>query len=275
MQNWRSRINTIIEGTETPAGKLFDIILLWAILLSVLAVTLESVQTFRLEHGLLLRRIEWFFTVLFTIEFCLRIVSVKKPFKYIFSFYGLIDIISILPTYLSFFVSGSQSFAIIRTFRLLRVFRVLKLFRFMGAAENLRHGVRTAMPRIIVFIGAILSVAMVVGTTMYIIEGHESGFTSIPTGLYWAIVTMTTVGYGDIAPQSVLGQTIATMLMIAGYGIIAVPAGIASVTIARAADSKNKSAMKSAGSHCETCQVSHFEHAAKFCKFCGNRLVEN
>jgi len=234
----KRRIYIIIFGSNTPAGKAFDVGLLIAILLSMLAVTLESVQFIKEGYGMAIRVFEWVITILFSIEYALRIYCSPRRRHYIFSFYGLVDLISILPTYLSIFIGGSHYVTIVRGLRLLRVFRVLKLTHFLGEAYVLRQALRKSLVKITVFIGTVMVLVFIIGAVMYLVEGPENGFTSIPTSIYWAIVTLTTVGYGDIAPQTVAGQTIASIVMILGYGIIAVPTGIVSVELSRAEKSR-------------------------------------
>ncbi len=230
----RKKLYHIIFESDTPAGKAFDVALLVAIMLSIVAVTLESVQQISQQYSQEIKIIEWFFTIIFTLEYLLRIYSAPKRLAYIFSFYGMVDFISILPTYLSLFITGTHYVLVIRGLRLLRVFRVLKLSHYLGEAEILRSALRQSAAKIIVFIGTVITLIFIIGALMYLIEGPENGFTSIPVSVYWAIVTLTTVGYGDIAPQTVLGQTIASIVMILGYGIIAVPTGIVSVELSRA-----------------------------------------
>ena len=226
LSNWQLKLHEIIYEADTKAGKWFDILLLIAILLSVATVMLESVNSIAEQYGEELRIIEWTFTVLFTLEYIARLISIGKPLKYIFSFYGIIDLISLIPTYLGIFISGSHTLAVIRTIRLMRVFRILKLAQFISEANILIKALKASRAKIVVFLFAVLSLTFILGTLMYLLESPESGFTSIPTSIYWAIVTLTTVGYGDIAPQTVLGQTLASLIMIIGYAIIAVPTGI-------------------------------------------------
>ena len=230
----KEKLYHIIFESDTPAGKAFDVALLVAILLSILVVTLESVRWIMTDYTEIIKGAEWFFTAIFTIEYALRIYCAPHRMRYVRSFYGLIDFVSILPTYMSLFVAGTQYAMIIRSLRLLRVFRVLKLTHFLGEAEVLRKALHQSMAKIIVFIGVVLTLVFIVGALMYLIEGPKNGFTSIPTSVYWAVVTLTTVGYGDIAPQTVAGQTLATIVMILGYGIIAVPTGIVSAEMSRA-----------------------------------------
>jgi voltage-gated potassium channel len=229
----------VIFESDTPAGKAFDVALLIAIVMSILVVTLESVSWIRVDYSALIKTAEWVFTVLFTIEYALRIYCAPRRLRYVRSFYGIIDLISIIPTYLSLFVAGTQYALVIRSLRLLRVFRVLKLTHFLGEAEVLRRALHQSAAKIIVFLGVVITMVFIVGALMYLIEGPENGFTSIPTSVYWAVVTLTTVGYGDIAPRTVAGQTLATIVMIMGYGIIAVPTGIVSVEMSRAEAAKH------------------------------------
>ncbi len=263
----RDQIYTIIFGTDTFGGKLFDIILLVAILLSVFAVMLESVESITDKYGDILFIIEWVFTIIFTIEYIARLIAVEKPSRYIFSFYGIIDFLSILPSYLSIFFTGTHMLLIIRSIRLLRVFRVFKLVRFLGEASQLGNALRSSAAKIIVFIGGVFIVVVLMGSLMYMIEGRENGFSSIPTSIYWAIVTLTTVGYGDIAPQTVLGQALASLIMILGYGVIAVPTGIVSSEITK----QTKSATKS--QTCPSCNSIGLGENDIFCKNCGHKLL--
>jgi voltage-gated potassium channel len=261
----RAKLHEVIFEADTPAGKAFDVVLLVLIVASVLAVVLESVTSIREHYGSLLRGFEWLVTILFTIEYVLRLYSVGRPLSYARSFFGVVDLLAILPTYLSLVFTGAQSLLVIRALRLLRVFRVLKLVRFVGEAAQLREALRASARKITIFIGAVLTVALVAGTVIYLIEGEESGFTSIPQAMYWAIVTMTTVGYGDVAPQTVWGKFLATVIMILGYGIIAVPTGIVSVEMHAAARTISTQA-------CPSCSSEGHDPDAKFCKNCGAGL---
>lgn len=260
----RTKIYTVVFRSDTPAGKLFDLILLWLILFSILSVFLESVASIRQAYLHYIRAAEWFFTIIFTLEYILRIYSSRKPLTYIFSFYGLIDLIAILPAYLSLFLSGGQYLVVVRAFRLLRVFRILKLSRFLYEGNILGTALKASMYKITVFVLSVVTLVTIIGTLMYIIEGDKSGFSSIPVAIYWAIVTITTVGYGDISPQTPMGQLLASMLMIIGYGIIAVPTGIVSVEMARATDE--------ARTKCSFCQAPVYPKTAKFCSNCGKEL---
>ena len=265
---YRARLYEIIFEADTTAGKWFDIVLLWAMLISVLVVFLESISEIRFRYGNIFYFLEWFFTILFTVEYVLRIISTKKPRKYILSFYGVIDLLAILPTYLSLVIAGSQYFLVIRILRLLRVFRILKLTHFIRQATILRRALIASRGKIAVFLFAVLTLVVVIGAVMYVIEGPENGFTSIPFSMYWAIVTMTTVGYGDVSPQTTLGQIFASVVMIIGYAIIAVPTGIVSVEIA---DVTRKSFTTQV---CPNCLREGHDPDAKHCKHCGSVLNE-
>jgi voltage-gated potassium channel len=263
---WKASLHEIIFEADTPGGKAFDIGLLVAIVISVMAVLLESVAEVRAQYGSQLRALEWFLTLLFTVEYLLRLVSIGRPLKYAMSFYGIIDLLAILPTYLSIIIAGSQSLLVIRALRLLRIFRILKLAHFVGAASMLRAAIYASTRKIIVFLAFILTLMLIVGSLMYLIEGGNSGFTSIPQSIYWAVVTMTTVGYGDIAPATVLGKILASVVMILGYGIIAVPTGIVTVELAQAGR-KTVSTQS-----CPECATDIHDPDANFCRMCGARL---
>jgi voltage-gated potassium channel len=263
---WQQKLHEIIFGYTTPAGKLFDVVLLWAILASVISMMLESVSEIRQANVHLFRILEWSFTALFTLEYFARIASSPRPGKYVTSFMGLIDLLSILPTFIGIFVTGTSSLMIIRSVRLIRVFRVLKLTHFMGGANQIGNALWNSRHKIIVFLGTVVCVTVILGTLMYLIEGAENGFTSIPRSIYWAIVTVTTVGYGDIAPGTVLGQFLASCLMITGYAIIAVPTGIVTSEMVAA---------KSKMDRCKECDaILSLEHA-KYCHNCGTKIPES
>ncbi|WP_162053100.1 ion transporter [Pontibacter pamirensis] len=262
----KHKIYTLIFEAETPAGKVFDVILLLLILLSVLVVSLESIEELSYHYLPFFRFLEWTFTIIFTIEYALRIYSTPRPFKYIFSFFGIVDLLSILPTYLSLIIFGSQSLLVVRVLRLVRIARIFKLTRFINEGNVLSKALRASMNKILVFIGVVLLVVVIVGSMMYLIEGEASGFTSIPKSIYWTIVTLTTVGYGDIAPATPLGQMLASCIMIMGYGIIAVPTGIVSVELA-------KSDRETANTRvCPNCHVEGHPVGAKYCFNCGYKL---
>lgn len=270
LKNFKLTLHETIFESDTKAGRIFDIVLFSAIILSVVIVMLDSVASLNAKYGYYFYAIEWILTFLFTIEYILRIIAVDKPSKYIFSFYGIIDFLAIIPTYLSLFLAGSQYLLIIRILRLLRIFRVLKLVRYVGAAETLKVAINNSRGKIIVFIEVVLVLVVVIGSMMYIIEGPENGFTSIPKSIYWAIVTVTTVGYGDVAPNTVLGQIIASLLMITGYAIIAVPTGIITTEMGRVKETK----VKLNTQVCRQCHHHLHDDDAEFCKKCGNSLSE-
>jgi len=261
----RKRIFSIVFGSDTREGRLFDLILLVTILLSIGSVFLESISSLRIKYLPYILVAEWIFTILFTIEYILRIYSSERPMRYILSFYGLIDLIAILPTYISLLFGGAHYLVVVRAFCLLRVFRILKMSRYLYEGNILRRALQSSMYKITVFITSVVALVTIVGTLMYIIEGDKSGFTSIPVSIYWAIVTITTVGYGDISPQTPLGQFLASILMVIGYGIIAVPTGIVSVEMARATDEARKK--------CPFCKASVYPESASYCSNCGKRLI--
>ncbi len=268
-RSWRSQVHEVIYETDTPKGRLFDVILLLAILASVLLVMLESVASIYAKYSRLFEYVEWVITLFFTAEYILRIVCVKKPLKYIFSFYGIIDLLSTLPKYISLFIPGAYALTTLRALRLLRVFRILKLGRYVGASNTLIVSLYKSRAKIAVFLFSVLILTIILGTMMYLIEGPEHGFTSIPKSIYWAIVTLTTVGYGDIAPATLLGQLIASLVMIMGYGIIAVPTGIIGAEISQ---SQQESHLNS--EHCPTCMEDKHLENSNYCHKCGSRLNE-
>jgi voltage-gated potassium channel len=262
----KQKLHEVIFEADTPLGKAFDIFLIWAILASVVVVMLESVSSFDQKYGRLFNALEWIFTIFFTLEYFARIYSLKKPIYYITSFYGIVDLCSFLPTYLSLLLVGTQALMVFRILRLLRIFRVLKLVRFLSEANHLFEALKESLPKITVFLVGVLCINLIIGTMMYIIEGGVNGFDSIPRSIYWSIVTMTTVGYGDIAPQTIVGQTLASFIMILGYGIIAVPTGI--VTSKMHIIKEQKVSTQS----CPSCGREGHASDAKFCKFCGEKL---
>lgn len=257
----------IIFETDTPAARAFDLILLIAILLSILLVLLESVGSIRLRVGPQLRMLEWAFTIIFTIEYALRIYSARRRQRYLTSFYGVIDLLAILPTYLTLFFTGTQYFAVLRALRLLRVFRVLKLSRYLGEASVLAQALRASRAKIVVFVTTVLTLVLIIGAVMYLVEGPENGYTSIPIAMYWAIVTLTTVGYGDVSPGTPLGRFLASAVMIMGYGIIAVPTGIVTTELTRASIGRERRTAP-----CPSCGTQHHELDATFCRRCGTAL---
>ena len=263
----RQKIYIVIYGANTFAGRLFDLILLAVILLSVLLVMLESVERLDAKYHDFIIISEWIITIFFTIEYILRIISNRKPWSYIFSFYGIVDLISILPMYLSFIVPGSRMLSVIRALRLLRLFGILNLVHFTGQESKLKLAIKASRTKIIVFVYFILIVSILLGAIMYVVEGKESGFTSIPTSIYWCIVTLTTVGYGDIAPVTTLGQIIASFIMIMGYGIIAVPTGIVTAEFSNMKNNTKAIDEKK----CVSCK-SEVVKDASFCHHCGEKI---
>lgn len=265
----KDRLYKIIFEAETPAGKAFDVMLLVLILASVAVVSLESVVALRREFLQYFLVLEWAFTIIFTIEYLLRIYSTPRPGKYIFSFFGIVDLLSIIPTYMSLFILGSQYLLVVRVLRLLRIARIFKLTRFINEGQQLSSALRASFTKITVFLGTVLTLVVIIGSLMYIVEGAQSGFTSIPTSIYWTIVTLTTVGYGDIAPQTALGQILASVVMVLGYGIIAVPTGIVTVEMSRA---EKQIALTRV---CPYCHKEGHQADAKFCFNCGYDFVEH
>jgi len=265
---WRDKWSEVIFGHETAAGRLFDVILLTLILLSVLTVLLESVRSVREGHEFSFRVAELTFTSLFTFEYVARLVSARNARRYATSFFGIVDLLAIAPIGLSFLLGGPHSFTVVRSLRLLRVFRILKLTEYSGEAAVLRVALQESIRKIIVFLFAVLAIVIIVGAMMYQIEGEANGFTSIPTAMYWAIVTVTTVGYGDISPHTVVGRILASMLMIVGYGIIAVPTGIVTFEFARASAAGPVRV-------CSACGLQPHDRDAVFCRRCGSRLEES
>jgi voltage-gated potassium channel len=264
--DWRERLFVIIFESDTPKGKAFDVALLWLIVLSVLAVILESVPDLGAEYDRLLYVAEWAFTAIFTLEYLLRVACVRDKWRYMRSPLGLIDLLAVLPTYLSVFSFGMQYFLVIRVLRLLRVFRILKLGRYVGEARLLTSALEASRVKITVFLSTVLTLVVIIGTLMYMIEGPENGFTSIPVGMYWAIVTLTTVGFGDITPTTLAGRALASLVMIMGYGIIAVPTGIVTVELAQQTRRSGQCAACNAGGH---------DRDAVFCRLCGARLPQS
>ena len=268
--SWRARWYTVIFDSHTPSGRLFDVVLLIAIVASLLTIMLESVPLLLMEYREFFRNAEWFFTIIFTLEYVIRLMVVKRPMKYALSFYGIIDLISIIPTYLAIFIVGAQYFLVVRSFRLLRVFRVLKMVRFLGEARMLTDALRASRIKITVFLIAVVCIVFIMGTAMYIIEGGENGFTSIPSSIYWCIVTLTTVGYGDISPQTPFGKAFASLIMIIGYGIIAVPTGIVTAEMGKAYNTRKE---KQSGLKCSECGEIGHDSDALYCKSCGHELI--
>lgn len=259
-------MHEIIFEADTRAGKLFDLFLAAAILLSVGVVMLDSINSIHTRFNSLLVAAEWFFTCLFTVEYLLRLYSVARPMQYATSFYGIVDLIAVLPTYLTALVPGFHFFLVIRVLRLVRIFRIFKLANYLQEAQLLKQALNASRRKITVFLFMVLTLVLVLGSAMYAIETPQSGFTSIPRSIYWAIVTLTTVGYGDISPQSPLGQIVASLVMIIGYSIIAVPTGIVTAEIAIAMKKEITTQV------CPHCSAEGHDPDAEFCKYCGGRL---
>jgi|TARA_B110000305_G_C19439819_1_gene641182 voltage-gated potassium channel len=266
LPKWKHRLHEIIYEADTPAGKYFDIILLVVILFSVVIVMLESIEPIDKKYHAFFNISEWIITIIFSVEYFARIICIRRPKKYIFSFFGIIDLLSTIPKYLSFFFIGTHVLAALRALRLLRVFRILKLVRFLGASRILTKALIASRAKIFVFLFFVIILCCILGSIMYLVEGtNDSGFTSIPKSIYWAIVTLTTVGYGDIAPTSSFGQLIASIIMILGYGIIAIPTGIVTSEL-----TKNK--IQTSTQACLNCNAINHNDAADFCYKCGHKL---
>ena len=266
---WKNKLHEIIYEADTPMGKVFDVTLLILIVLSIVFVMLESVKGLPIDIYEFLYYAEWVITIFFTFEYIARIISIKKPTSYIFSFYGIIDLLSTIPLYLSFFFAGSSALLTVRALRLLRIFRILKISRYIGESNKLVKAIKDSRAKILVFLFAVLVLCIIMGTVMYIVEGEESGFKSIPISVYWCIVTLTTVGYGDIAPVTPLGQFLAAIIMIMGYGIIAVPTGIVSAEYTHQTKKVHLNTQS-----CNNCNESNHRDDAKFCHKCGEDLLK-
>lgn len=267
LDGWRARLHEIIFEADTPAGKTFDVLLIITILLSVIAVMLDSVAGVRIRHGKLFYYAEWVFTILFTIEYFFRLICVARPWKYATSFFGVIDLLAVIPTYLSLLVAGTHYLLVVRVLRVLRVFRVLKLAQYVQESNVLMQVMRGSRRKITIFLSTIFTLVVIMGSFMYLIEGGANGFTSIPRSIYWAIVTITTVGYGDITPQTVLGQLIASFIMVLGYSIIAVPTGIVTAEF-----SQYYQMQKVSTQACPTCSSEGHSPNAKYCQDCGGKM---
>ena len=267
-KSFRQKVHEIIFEADTTNGKLFDVILLAAILLSIIGVMLESVDEIDKKYHELIIAFEWGFTILFTIEYFFRIYAVNRPFKYIFSFMGIVDLLAIVPTYLIFIFPAAHSLSVIRAIRLIRIFRIFKLSRYLRGAHTMQIALRSSRPKIVVFLLSVMILVIVLGTLMYIIEGSSDtkGFDNIPNSIYWAIVTLTTVGYGDVFPATVFGKVVASFIMILGYGIIAVPTGIVTAEFSRKRKEKVNTQV------CPDCTAEGHEMEAKFCNKCGAEL---
>lgn len=268
---WRDKLHEIIYEADTKVGKIFDLSLLILIIISIVLVMLESVKEYDAKYHTFFNISEWIVTILFSIEYILRILSVRTPKKYIFSFFGMIDLLSTLPKYLSLILGGTHALVALRALRLLRVFRILKLVRYVGEANRLGVALRKSRIKIFVFIFVVVVLCVIIGTIMYLVEGDRGGFTSIPRSVYWAIVTLTTVGYGDIAPVTGFGQLLASLVMILGYGIIAIPTGIvtAEYTLQGSGNTKKSRTNTQA---CPNCAADYHYDKAKHCYACGEKL---
>jgi len=264
----RDKTYRVIFGTDTSAGQRFDIALIYLILLSVLAIILGSIEAVKSQYGVWLFRLEWLFTILFSVEYLMRIYCSPKPAHYVFSFYGLVDLLSVLPTYLALFFPGANYWLVIRLLRVLRIFRVLKLVRYLSEANILLRSMYASRRKIFVFFTVVLVLSVIFGSLMFFVEGPEHGFTSIPRSIYWTIVTITTVGYGDITPQTAMGQVIATMVMLTGYSIIAIPTGIFTAEIAREMHTETSNR------RCNVCERTSHHPEAEFCYHCGVTLPD-
>ena len=270
-KSWREKIHEIIYEADTPAGKLFDVLLLIVILISIVLVMLESVESIEAEYSAILNTSEWIITILFSLEYIVRIIIVKKPRAYIFSFYGIIDLLSTIPKYLSLFFVGTHSLIALRALRLMRVFRILKLTRFIGETANLGKALKRSRAKIAVFLSFVIVLCVILGTVMYLIESEQdSGFSSIPRSVYWAVVTLTTVGYGDIAPITALGQFIASLIMILGYGIIAIPTGIVTSEMTKTEEKLIPHNTQA----CLNCNETYHQDDAEYCHKCGYKILD-
>ena len=261
---WRHRLHEVVFEADTSGGKAFDLMLIVCITLSIIVVMLDSIQALHEHYGSLLYFVEWLFTLLFTFEYALRLLCVGRPLRYALSFYGIVDFLSIIPTYLSIFVPGTQYLLVIRSLRVLRIFRIFKLAQYVGEARQLTRALHSSRRKIMIFYFTVIHIVVIIGAMMYLIEGRENGFTSIPRSIYWAIVTITTVGYGDISPQTNVGQAVAAFLMITGYAILAVPTGIVTAEWTM----QNNQRIISTQS-CPQCSSEGHDVDAKFCKHCG------
>ena len=265
-RRWRVILHEIIFEADTPARKLFDVILILSIVLSIITVMLDSVSAIREGYGDLLSSVEWFFTILFTVEYILRLFCIRRPILYAISFFGIVDLLAVVPTYLGLFLPGSKYLVVVRVLRILRVFRVLKLVQYLSEADALMQALRTSRRKITIFLFTVLTLVIILGSLMYVIEGEKNGFTSIPRSIYWAIVTLTTVGYGDISPNTSVRQALAALVMILGYAIIAVPTGIVTVEMSRAFKTKITTQV------CPECSTEGHDADAIYCKHCGVKL---
>lgn len=266
-RSWRNKLHDTIYESNTVAGKVFDVVLLLLIIFSIVIVMLDSIRIYNRQYATLFTVLEWTFTIVFTIEYILRLISIEKPWRYVFSFLGLIDLLAIIPSYLSIFFAGAESLLVFRALRFLRVFRIFKLTHFLSEMQFLKAAITGSLKKISIFMLVVLSLVIILGSVMYLVEKGRNGFNSIPESIYWAIVTITTVGYGDISPVTSLGKLIASLIMLIGYGIIAVPTGIITTEMAMAVRSR-----KQGHETCPGCGKEGHDHDAVFCKRCGTLL---
>jgi voltage-gated potassium channel len=267
---WRARWFHIIFGHDDAAGRRFDVLLIIAILGSIAVAVFDTVAQVHVRYGAIFYALEWFFTIAFTLEYVMRIVVVDRPWRYMRSFFGIVDVLAVLPTWISLFAAGSQYLLVVRALRILRIFRILKLTRYVGEADLLWLTLIRARRKVLIFFSTILTLVLIFGALMYLIEGPEDGFTSIPTSMYWAIVTMTTVGFGDITPKTTLGKMLTSLIILIGYSIIAVPTGIFTAELAAGMRAKRKLMP------CAHCGQTDHESDARHCRICGTALpVEN
>ena len=268
---WRARLHEIVFEADTPSGRVFDVALFVVITLSVMTVILDSSPGLAAEWGAVFRVAEWVFTVIFTVEYVMRLLAVRRPLRYALSFFGIVDLLALLPSYISLFLPSGRYLLVVRVLRLLRIFRVLKLGKFLSEGAILGQALRASRHKISVFLATVLTLVVLIGALMYVVEGEEHGFTSIPVSMYWAIVTLTTVGYGDLAPQTALGKMLASIVMIIGYGIIAVPTGIVTTELALAARESSLDSVHA----CPSCGTTGHLADAKFCRKCAAPLTPN
>ena len=267
MSPFREHIKIIIFGTDSRAGKLFDLVLIITIVLSIITVLLDSVNEYSQIYGNIFKVAEWIFTIMFTLEYAMRIYCIRRPLSYMYSFFGIIDLLAVLPTYLSLFIPGTEVLVVIRVLRVMRVFRVLKLAQYMGEAALLVKALSASRRKIFIFLFSVMNIVIILGSVMYLVEGEASGFDSIPRSIYWAIVTLTTVGYGDISPITNLGQAIAAVIMVTGYSIIAVPTGIVTAELVFSDNIPGTQ-------ECIVCGMGDLKEDANFCRICGAKLPE-
>ena len=265
---WREALYEIIFKADSVAGKSFDISVIVIIVLSVITVILNTVGSIEQEYGNILHIAEWFFTIIFSIEYILRLICCKRPVAYAHSFFGIVDLLAVAPTYISIFLPASHVLVVVRILRVLRIFRVLKLVKYIGESELLIDALRSSRRKITVFLFSVVTIVIIFGSIMYIVESPDSGFTNIPQSIYWAVVTLTTVGYGDVTPQTHIGKAIAMVIMVMGYGILAVPTGIVTAEMTKAMGHHNKISTNV----CEGCGYRWHDDDAHYCKHCGNTL---